>query len=321
MNLKHFGVLVVLASTLAAGAALACDYTAVPGQNLQGLLNSTTVTTLCLSPGTYNLTSTLVVPAGKQLEGTGSTRDLVRIVSSAETILRPSNHTTLKNFAIEGAAGTLPVYGVLSYYENEQIIWGLRIKRTLISIGLNGSTNAHVWDTFMSENGNLSNGSADPNLWITDATNVEILWGEARGRANGPGGDGEIAGYNSQGVKIYGTYVVNSGASAIYLVNCDNCAVENATVTNAGEWGLDIVSGSDNFLAKNNYVAYSRWGGSVYNEKGSVGGQYIGNQFVSNNTSGYGLYCNGINTDSIGTGFVNSGNTVNSGQLVCRPWP
>ena len=77
-------------------------------------------------------------------------------------------------------------------------------------------------------NGNLLGSDV---VWINSANSVEILWGEARGRANGPGGDGEIASYNSQAVKIYGTYVTNSGASAIYLVNCDNCAVENATIT------------------------------------------------------------------------------------------
>jgi len=296
----------------------ACDITISAGANIQSALNNPSVLDVCLNPGTYTSTTQIVVPANKTLEGLGSNRDAVKIVSSADRVVGMSNNSTIKGLRIENATGVTPTYGVVTYHNTDVIVWGLRIVGTDISIGINGSSAVHVWDTFMSSNG-LNNGSADPNMWISDASDIDIQWGEALGRNNGPGGDGEIAVYNSTNVKIYGTYVTNSGASGIYMVNCDSCSVENATIVAAGEWGLDIVSGSDNFTAKNNHISSSRWGGSVFDGVHNVNGKYIGNTFTSNNTSGYGPYCNGINYSGSSSSFTVTGSSGN-GTLLCKPW-
>jgi hypothetical protein len=299
--------------------AFACDTTLSAGSNIQTALNNAAFLDVCLNPGTYTLSTQLVIPANKTLEGLGSDRDTVKLVSSADRVVGMSNGTAIKGLRIQNATGVTPTYGILTYFNNNVIIWGLRIVGTDISIGINGSSDVHVWDTFMSMNG-LNNGSADPNMWISDASNIDIQWGEALGRGNPPGGDGEIAAYNSTGVKIYGTYVTNSGASGIYLVNCDSCSVENATINNAGEWGLDIVSGTDNFVAKNNHVSNSHLGGSVFDGVNNLNGQYISNTFNSNNSGGYSAYCNGINYSHSTVNFTVTGSTGNP-VLLCKPWP
>lgn len=307
-----------LLSILPLPALAACDVTLSPWADIQSALNSSSFLSICLNPGVYQLSRQLIIPPNKSLEGLGNSRDDVALISSADRVISMGNNTMLKGLRIQNAVGTTPGFGVLSYYNSDVLLWGLRIVGMNISIGINGSSDVHVWDTFMSMNGR-NNRIADPNLWITDAQDVEILWGEALGRGNGPGGDGEIAAYNSTAVEIYGTYVTNSGASAIYFVNCDYCSIENTTITNANEWGLDVVSGSDNFTAKNNYISRSRYGGSVFDGVNNLNGKYISNTFMYNNTSGYNRYCNGINYSGSRYSFTAVGNT-GTGQLLCKPW-
>jgi len=104
------------------------------------------------------------------------------------------------------------------------------------------------------------------------------------------------------------------------MVNCDDCSVTNATITRAGEWGLDIVQGSDDFFADSNSIALSRWGGSVFDGVNNTNGLYVDNVFTNNNTGGYGPYCNGINYSGSASSFVATGST-GGGTLLCKPWP
>lgn len=226
------------------------------------------------------------------------------------------SNTTLQNFTLQPTSGHLPEFGVFSYFQSGQIVWGLNLKGSLINFASIGSSDVNVWDTFMSDNGGSP--SADPNVWITDSSDVEFLWGAVFGEGFHPsgGGDGEIAAYNSTNVRINGTQVLDSGASAIYFVNCDLCRVENATLLNAAGWGLDIVGGSDNFTAVNNYVQGSQYGGSVFHQNTQSGGTYTGNTFINNNTGGY-ASCNAINVAGNPVALTLSGNTATPGPITC----
>lgn len=195
----------------------------------------------------------------------------------------------------------------------------MKLKGSLINFASVGSSDVNVWDTFMSDDGGSP--SADPNVWITDSTDVEFLLGAAVGEGSHSrgGGDNEIAAYNSTNVRIKGTQVLNSGVSAIYLVNGDSCRVENATLLNAAGWGLDIVGGSDNFAAVNNYVEDSQYGGSVFHQNiQSGGGTHTGNTFNSNDTSGY-ASCNAINVAGDLAALTVSGNTTTPGADHLHP--
>lgn len=304
-------------------AASACDTTVAPGQSVQAALDGA-ATVVCLGAGTHSASATLTVPAGKTLKGVTADRSGVVVRSSASRAISLASGTTLNNFTLVSATGR-PEYGVLTYHAADQIIWGLDISGFLISVGINGSQRVHVWDTYLRNNGVRGDGIAQPNLWISDVQDVEILYGNVYGSGESGSGDGEIACYNSSRVKVYGTYVFNSGASAIYFVNCDSSSIEHATIYEPGEWGLDVVQGCDNFLADGNYVRGARYGGSVFHAAGSVGGVFKNNQFVNNSRGGYssslGVFCNGINHDGSSSSFSWSvGNTVDTGQLVCKRW-
>lgn len=303
--------------------AWACDTTVSPGQSIQTALNGT-ANIVCLAAGTHSISATLTVPTGKTLKGVTADRSGVVVQSTANRAISLASNTTVNNFTLVSPSGH-PEYGVLSYHSADQIIWGLDISGFVISIGINGSQRVHVWDTFMRNNGIRGDGIAQPNVWISDVQDVELLWGNVYGSGEQGSGDGEIACYNSNRVKVYGTYVFNSGASAIYYVNCDNSSIEHATIYEPGEWGLDVVSGCDNFFADGNYVRGARFGGSVFHAAASVGGVFKNNQFVNNSRGGYssslGVFCNGINHDGAATTFSwQQGNTVNTGQLICKRW-
>lgn len=300
------------------GEAQACDVTVSAGGDVRSAVTANAGKKVCLQPGVYSLGgTTLDVPTGTWLEGVGADRDGIVLASSATRALRIHDNVVLKNFALWGPGGDASEFGILSHHNRNQILWGLRISNFLISIGVNGSADVDIWDTFMAENGSRWNGLADPNIWISDARNVTILYGEARGRGNGPSGDGEIAAYNSTGVTIEGTHVNDSGASAIYLVNCDYCRVSNTVIHRPGEWGIDVVDGSDHFVATGNVVKWAGYGGSVFDEAGSVGGVFRNNEFHSNRQRGVGA-CNGINVIGQVAGVEQSGNYSNRDSVICR---
>ena len=313
---------VALALTLAVTpmAALACDVTLSSGTDLHAAVATNAGRHVCLGPGTYSLgNSTLHVQSGTKLQGLGTTRDAVVLNSTAGRAISVGNNVTLQNFLLNGP-GTGSEFGILTYGNDHVLMWGLRIQNFKISVGVHTSTNVDIWDTFMRYNGVPHNGVADPNLWITQSNNVNILYGELRGRADGPGGDGEAAAYSSTNVRIDGLHVVDSGASALYLVDCDYCSVRNATIHRANEWGIDVVQGSDNFVAENNAVYWSNFGGSVFDEVGSVGGTFNGNTFNSNRRRGVGT-CNGINVIGSPAGVRQSGNNSNPPGVICQYQP
>jgi len=287
-----------------------CSVALTPGQDIQSALNSG-ATTVCLRPGTYAASANITMNAGQTLRGLGSSRDDVVIASTADVVLAPGSNSTVKNLAIHGNTATT-TYGVLVYRVSNVTLWSLRVQNAgRIGTGVAESSSVSILDTFFSDNGR-DNGIADPNVWINQSHAVTVNYGELRGRANGPGGDGELSCFNSYDVHIFGTHSVDSGASAIYFVDCDSSSIDSVVVERAGEWGLDIVDGTDNVVLQNNQVSYSYYGGSVY--QFATGGQYLNNAFVGNNRSGT-VPCSGINVR--GSMPALSGNSVDIGPITC----
>lgn len=219
----------------------------------------------------------------------------------------------LRNFSLVGRGGD---YGVLSYYQASDIIWSLDISGFKISIGAVGAQKLDIWDTFTKQNGIPANSLAEPNIWIKNSQDVTVLYGELRGRADGPGGDGEFAAYGSQRVNIEGLHVIDSGASAIYLVDCDDCSVKEAVIERPGEWGLDIVGGSTRFVAEGNDISGALFGGSVYEATSGSTATYRNNRFSNNRRFGVGS-CNGINVKGALSNVTMSGNTSTPSGVIC----
>ncbi|MEN5274115.1 right-handed parallel beta-helix repeat-containing protein [Stenotrophomonas lactitubi] len=304
----------------AALQAAACDLTLDNGGDLAGAVASAPGKKICLRPGQYVAgPAPLEIPAGTTIEGLGAT--MAEVVVSAygapQKAIGLGSNTMLHNFTLTTGAGGN--FGVLAYHQDRVIIWSLDIVGFQISAGVVGGNGVEIWDTFMRGNGIAGNATADPNLWITDSRDVTILYGQLTGRKDGPGGDGEMAIYNSSNVMIDGARVIDSGASAIYLVNCVDCTVKNSVIERPGEWGIDVVQGSHRFLADNNYVNGANYGGAVFETSGGATATFRSNRFILNRRMGVGN-CNGINAKGGTAGIQSIGNTsMPSGDLCSFP--
>ncbi|MGG2099270.1 right-handed parallel beta-helix repeat-containing protein [Stenotrophomonas sp. NRRL B-14846] len=141
---------------------------------------------------------------------------------------------------------------VLAYHQDRVIIWSLDIVGFQISTGVVGGKGIEIWDTFMRGNGIAGNGVADPTFGLPTHGTSPSSMGSSPAAKMDQEGDGEMAIYNSSNVMIDGARVIDSGASAIYLVNCVDCTIKNSVIERPGEWGIDVVQGSHRFLAENN---------------------------------------------------------------------
>lgn len=294
--------------------ALACDVTLPAGSSflsVQSALNSAAYSKICLAPGSYAFASTLVVPQGKMLAGMGANPAETKITSSADRAIRALDYTTLHKLKVVGTVGSPGTYGVLYYYNTAAKLWSVEIEGYKINLGIKGSSGITILNSFFRLNGVPNNGVPEPNIWISDSVNINVRWGAVYGRGDKPFGDGEISCYNSAQVRVDGVYSFDSGTSAIYFVNCDDSSVRNSAVYRAGGFGLDIVNGSDNFVADNNLIQWSHYAGTVFHAHLNSGGVFRDNRYVDNNRSGDGRFCNGIAHRSSLAGLSMSGNTFN----------
>jgi len=303
-----------------AAQASACDLTLDSGGNLAAAVATAPGKKICLRPGTYVTgPAPLEVPSGTTIEGLGASMADVVISAhgSPQKAIGLGSGTMLHNFTLSTGAGGN--FGVLAYHQDRIIIWSLDIVGFQISTGVVGGKGVDIWDTFMRANGIAGNNVADPNLWITDSRDVTILYGQLTGRKDGPGGDGEMAIYNSSNVMIDGARVIDSGASAIYLVNCVDCTIKNSVIERPGEWGIDVVQGSQRFLAENNAVSGANYGGAVFETSGGTTATFRSNRFIQNRRLGVGN-CNGINAKGGVAGVLSTGNiSLPSGDLCAFP--
>jgi hypothetical protein len=295
-------------------SAQACGITLSSGGDLRAATISHAGQIICLNSGTYNLgPSTLVLAPSTTIQGLGLIRDNVIINSSAQRAIVTADNVVLKNFLLSGAPQPNE-FGVLVAHDNV-LLWSLRIQFFKINIGVIQSNNVGIWDTFLSDNGDLTDGLPNPNVWINQSSNVTIFYGTFYGRANGPFGDGEVAAHNSSDVRIEGTQSIDAGASSFYFVNCDDCEIQDALSERSDEWGLDVVQGSDNFYANGNSINNAYFGGAVFTENTAIGGTFTNNIFSNNNSAGG--FCNGINVVGLIAGVVQRENTATPGPVIC----
>ncbi len=296
----------------------ACDLSINPSQDIQTSLTSLgSNKTLCLSSGIFNSSSTIHLLRGQHISGiNGDVNNLqTTIQSTANIVIQMNDNTQVHNFNVKSSGGNLATFGILSYFDNNPVIWNLNIQHVKIGIGVNGSNNAQLLNNFLSLNGDLNNGGPDPSIWISHTLNTKLWYGYIVGRNNGAAGsqgfligDGEVSCYDSSGLTITGTRHDKSGTSSFYLVNCDNAILDNVKIFYSNGFGLDIVGGTDNLIVKNTKVYFSKLSASVYDEIENSNGTYINNLFYHNNTSNA-SNCNSISVLGNSNNLTLSGNT------------
>ena len=267
-------------------------------------LNSS-ANTICLAPGTHNVADTIFVPAGKTLRGQSNNSTDSQVISTTSVTVQPASGATVSYLTIRGASGTLPTFGVIAYdVQNSSAspirLHHLAISGNLINLAIVNSSNVTVSDTTMSNPGNPTSHSSDPNVWITNSSAIKLQAVTAYGGGD-PGfdstgalsGDGEIAVYDSSAVELDGVTSIDSMTSAIYFRRCVNCVIRNSTVTRARGWGLDMVDsgppsvpytlGNDNLLVEKTTVSNSGAAASILYLINNITVTYRDNTFIDNN--------------------------------------
>jgi hypothetical protein len=312
IDMKYLFALVVSTISIAFGTLVqACDMTLSPGENIQSALDITGVSDVCLNTGIYNVTSTINVPAGKRLIGVSTNQDDTQLVSSAQYVVTPQSGSTVARLWIQGTTGSLPDFGVLvGSGVSGVVVWGNRITHTTIGLGANVASNVQFLANLISGTG-ANNGLADPSIWINSSSTVLVQYVEIYGDSSRGGGDGEIASYNSSGVVLDANYINWSGAAGVYMVNCNSCSVTNSFIRYAGEYGIDVVGGSANFVAANNEVSNSHFGAVVYEVLNNSTATVNNNNFWWNGTPG----CDGVHVEGSPSSNISmSGNYTLSNQ-------
>jgi hypothetical protein len=297
----------------------ACGVTVQPGGSIQAAIN-TGAAVVCLASGTHSVASQLVPRAGQTIRSADTTHPATIVPASGiTTFLVNVAGVTIRDMIIDGVAAARPQYGVLVYGGSNTLMERLTINRAIIGLGVSASaSNVEFRDSSIAYagDGQACSGCANPSVWINASSDVRLVHSTFQNNGIGPEGDGEVACYGSPNVVIENSTVQASGASGIYLVNCDHAVVIGNLVNGAKEWGLDIVdtnqpSGSDFGLFQWNTVEYSRNGGAVLLD--SIYDVFTNNTWTSNVQGGSGS-CNGVNLRGTTTGFFQLNDTAS-------PWP
>lgn len=295
-----------------------CDATlsaGSPANAIQAALDSPLYENICLLPGVYYFASTIEVRSGKKLKGLGASRSDVAINTSASRGFRMHDYSEIENISIySGPPGSVS-FGVLIYHKVGVRIVSISIAYADINVGIVGSNDVRILDSFMYYPGSRS--GPEPNIWIDNSQNISVRYGASYGSGIGPGGDGEVAAHRSTNVLIEGHHIIDSGASGLYFVNCDYCTANNVTILRSREWGFDIVDGSDYVLVTNSTAKDSWFGGAVFYEFDSVGGEFYNNSFIDNAQTPWVTPCNGINIRGVAAGVIQSGNFASPLPVLC----
>ena len=318
--MKNIKSILMVSLFLASNTAYSCDVTISPKSQFNNISDGVALQdkwdTICLTSGTYYETRTIALKQGQTLKGLNSDRLKTKVRSSADTVITLKEDSIVYNFNIIGDSSDTPDIGVEAREDDRARIWDLNIEYVTDAIHVFKSDDVKIWGNWTENNGK-NNSKPDPNIFAWRSHDLEILYGIYIGAANGTvGGDGEIAIWESDNTWIEGVQVVDSGASSIYFIDCDDCTVKNSTLDGGDGWGLDIMDGSSNFTAIGNTVKNHLNGGSVFDETDNGTGTYTNNSFTNNNTSGS-RTCQGINVIGNTSNVTLSGNSANPAPIVC----
>ncbi|MBM7118487.1 right-handed parallel beta-helix repeat-containing protein [Archangium primigenium] len=304
-----------------------CGVVLSPGADIQAALDAGHGT-VCLQGGLYPTAASVRPHANQTLRSLSPQAPAVlrrtAFLSDARVLEVLESNVTLKDLLVEGTATARPQYGVLVYRSGNVLLDNVAVSYALIGVGVNQSPgNVELRNTRVvsAGDGRACPGCAQPSVWITDSNNVRLMGGTFTNVGVGPEGDGELACYNTPNLLVQNVTVSRSGASGMYLVNCDRAMVLSNTIQDANEWGLDLVntgqpSGTDFSLFDGNLITRSRHGGAVL--KDSLFDTFQFNTYRDNrrgpNASGR---CNGVNRRGNTTGFFQPSDSASPAPVSC----
>jgi hypothetical protein len=288
---------------VAAHATTVCTGTVIlPGASIQAAVNSkASGATFCLSPGTYNLTSSVVPKDGNTFIGTGVSRDDTVVRTSTIELLfnaRGVNNVTFNHFAITGGINRCP---------------GANCGAT--GRGISGGNNLTAEDMHIYGNGLNAIGGMGDNLKVN---NSEI---DHNGYKVGDG--------VSDGIKMTAPFVLTNSFlhdnqnSGIHCdIQCGAFTVAYNTITNNTGTGILMEISPGPATIHDNIVQYNNPGNVA--AKGGISIKDSKNVEIYNNTLGHNFRFGiraGVDsrincgTPSAGCGFVLSNVSIHDNSL------
>lgn len=308
----------------------ACDVVIQDSQSVAStVLAQPEYSVICLENGIYSEYVNVNPKKGQVLRGLypSSLPSITNYLFGSRVIAISKDDVTLRGLNVQGDRQDTQ-YAISIYGAQNVSLLEVSAGYAGIGIGINLSTDIELINSEVYFAGDGAAPGAEPSIWINDSNNVRLVGVHTYNNGIGPRGDGEISCFNSPNVLIQDSSVNSSGASGMYLVNCDYIMVLNSSIYGTKEWGLDIVdtaypSGSDFGLYSDNLVEYTRSGGGVL--LNSRWNTFIRNTFKHNrlgpSASGS---CDGLNVRGNGfTGlsfyptFFFSHPSVNNNGSVC----
>ncbi|MEM7704855.1 MAG: right-handed parallel beta-helix repeat-containing protein [Pseudomonadota bacterium] len=331
MKMKFKSAIAGVGALFAATSSFGCDVTIGPGSSIQSALNTASSgDRVCLTNGTYNVTSTITVSNNKQLYGANGTASAVTIVGqslpssgSASRVIVLRNGSDVAHLIVE-ASGTIPEFGILAFQSPGSLIYDNQVTAGRIGIGVQSSNSARILTNTVFDTGDPSDGIPDGNIWIKLSSSVRLEWGSATGDGTfipGPQGfligDGGVICDDSANLRVTGTNVYESGSAGYYLVDCPNATIRNVSLIDNNGWGVDAPFGDGGLLVENTLIRRSGRGGSVFGSNGAETAVFDSVTFDNNNFSGQ-ANCNGVNVAGAPTSVVTTpGSTANPAGVLC----
>jgi hypothetical protein len=258
------------------------------GASIQSAINNQPEgATLCLSPGTYNTSSTIKLKSGMKLIGAGRDATFIK-TSSAQTVVdaRGTTGVLLQSFDVSGAVGTASC-------------------KPACGRGITTGVNTVVNDVRSHDNANTGIGGTDGNLLVVNSEldhngSSEFVGCCASGIKTGKSfeirnsyvhdnvgvGIWCDVGCSGSGFEVYGNTVTNNVMGGIrYEISAVGAVISGNTVKNnnlsnkGGHGGIEINS-SKNAVVVENVLGGNRGAGIIANGGRSPG---LGNVRIQNN--------------------------------------
>ena len=255
---------------------------------------------VCLNSGTYFVSGKLVLKNEVVVRGMGSERSDVlikRLGTNPDRIFTTEPDTSgigLHNLSIDGSGHAS--YAVLLMRTRWSTIDNIAINNiSAIPIGIVETFHVYLWNSFFGGNFHPALHVA-PHIWVDRSNAIWIARNEINGKARTSSheGDGGVAMYATNNVKIYdndfyrsGIYVASSNGNPSHDV-----AIWGNTFSWANEWAIDVVQGAHNVLISSNHIENSFHGGIVLWNTQNIEVAY--NSIINNNRGGH-VPCQAVN--------------------------
>ena len=308
-----------------------CTRILTPATNLVSYIATlpTGYNIVCLKPGTYVLSSRLVIPSNTVIQGMAqgpnrsSTLFLAAGVDTEAIAIIGKQDISLRHLKLDGngvnQANNSNLVGISIAQSHAISISDLEIAHTS-KMGIAASQVAYldIHGSLIDTMDEADSPAAVGAIWISN--NSQFAWigdNYIIGRNNGPGGDGGIDCYGTDEITIYRNTLADTGKSSIYTGSpgCTNMSIWGNDIHNSNEFAVDITLGANHVYVGGNLIDRTALAAMVFWQADNVTVEY--NSMLNGHAFPPSVPCKSIVVDTVPSISINNTNHVDSGPLYC----